>query len=111
MAVATISVSAFEENSAACEIKTSSTQGEKSLTVSLSADCTEAERERHALDAFQLIDAFKRSKDVDLSDVMIRGDLLLDVLAAVPIPPDLKKAATIESEDVRIVQKTVSIVN
>ena len=111
MAVATISVSAFEGNSAACEIKTSSTQGEGSLTVSLSADCTEAERGRHAVDAFQLIDAFKRGKDIDLSGVVIRGDLLLDVLAAVPIPPDLKGAATIESEDVRIVQGAVSIVD
>lgn len=97
-----------EEGASACEMKTGS--GEAALILSLSSDCTDAERERHSVQASRVIDAIQRGKGVDLSGVVIRGDLLFDVLTAGPVPEDLKGIAAIESNDVRIVQGAVSIV-
>ena len=100
----------LEEGASACEIKKTGS-GEAALILSLSSDCTDAERERHAVQASQVIDAVQRGKGVDLSGVVIRGDLLLDVLAVGPVPQDLKGVAAIESNDVRVVQGAVSIVD
>jgi uncharacterized protein YjbI with pentapeptide repeats len=103
--------SVLEGSAASCEIITGSTQSEAALMLSLSADCTDAEREKRAVEAIQVIDALKRGKDVDLSGVVVRGDLLLDVLAAGPMPQDLKEVAAIENKDIRVVQGAISIVN
>lgn len=100
-----------EGSATACEVKTGSTRGETVLTLSLGADCSDAERERHAVEATQLIAAFKQGQGVDLSGVVVRGDLLLDVLTASLVPQDLKGIAAIDSKDVRVVQGAVSIVN
>jgi len=109
--VAAIWGSVLEGGAASCEIITGSTQSEAALMLSLSADCTDAEREKRALEAIQVIDAIKRGKDIDLSGVVVRGDLLLDVLAAGPMPQDLKEVAAIESKDIRVIQGAISIVN
>lgn len=103
--------SALEGGAASCEIKTGSSQSEAALTLSLSADCTDLEREKRVVEALQVIDALQHGKDVDLSGVVVRGDLSLDVLAAGPVPRDLKEVAAIESKDIRVVQGAVSIVN
>jgi len=99
----------LEEGGSACEMNTG--PGEAALILSLSSDCTDAERERHAVQASQVIDAVQRGKGVDLSGVVIHGNLLFDVLAVGPVPQDLKGIAAIESNDVRVVQGAVSIVD
>lgn len=95
----------------ACDVKTGSIQGEAALTLSLSTDCTDAEREARAVDTKQLVDAFRRGKTVDLSGVVIRGDLTMDVLTLGPVPQDLKAVSAIDGNDVRLVPGAVSIVN
>jgi uncharacterized protein YjbI with pentapeptide repeats len=94
---------------AACEVKTGSPQGDAAFTLSLSADCTDAEREAHAVDTKQLIDAFRQGKPVALSGVVIRGDLTMDVLPAGPVPQDLKAVSAIDGNNVRLVPGAVSI--
>ena len=101
----------FAERAASCEIKGGSTQNDAAVMLSLSADCTDAEREKHAVEAVQMIDALKRGKDVDLSGAVIHGDLLLDALIAGPVPQDLKAVPAIESKEIRMIQGVVSIVN
>jgi uncharacterized protein YjbI with pentapeptide repeats len=95
----------------ACDVKTESPQGEAALMLSLSADCTDAEREARAVDTKQLVDAFRHGKAVALSGVVIRGDLTMDVLTAAPVPQDLKAVSAIDGNDVRLVPGAVSIVN
>ncbi len=50
------------------------------LTRHLSAGCTEQEREAQAVDAAQLLQAFREGKGIDLSGVVVRGDLSLDTV-------------------------------
>jgi uncharacterized protein YjbI with pentapeptide repeats len=109
--VAAIWGGVLEGRAVACDMKTGPTQGEVALTLSLSADCTDAEREERAVEAAQVIDAFKRGKGVALSGVVIRGDLLLDALAVGSVPQDLKGVAAIESKEARVVQGAISIVD
>jgi uncharacterized protein YjbI with pentapeptide repeats len=109
--VAAIWGSVFEGSAVACDMKTGPSQGEVALILSLSADCTDAEREDRAVEAALLMDAFNRGKNVDLSGVVIRGDLLLDALEIVPVPQELKGVAAIESKEVRVVQGGLSIVD
>jgi uncharacterized protein YjbI with pentapeptide repeats len=109
--VATIWGCVLGGSAVACDMKTGPNDVEAALTLSLSADCTDAEREGHAVEAAQVIDAFKHGKGVELSGVVIRGDLLLDALAVGPVPQDLKGIAAIESKEVRVVQGGLSIVD
>jgi uncharacterized protein YjbI with pentapeptide repeats len=95
----------------ACHMKTGPTQAEAAFTLSLSTDCTDAEREERAVEAARVIEAFKRGKGVALSGVVIRGDLPLDALAVDPASQDLKGIAAIESKEVRVVQGALSIVD
>jgi len=55
------------------------------LTRHLGADCTEQEREAQAVDATQLLQAFREGMGIDLSGVVVRGDLSLDSLPVGPL--------------------------
>lgn len=52
------------------------------LTLHLSSTCTDAEREARAIPAQQLLQALAAGKGIDLSGVVVQGDLLLDELPA-----------------------------
>lgn len=96
---------------AACDVKTGPPQGDAALSLSLSADCTDAEREARAVDAKQLVDALMQGKAINLSGVVIRGDLVMDALSAGTAPQELKGIAAIDSTDVRVVPGAVSIID
>src|SRR5207237_2821443 len=57
------------------------------LTRHLGKDCTAQEREAQAVTAAELLAAFRSGKGVDLNGVVITGDLRLDELPLVPVPP------------------------
>src|SRR5207237_8974486 len=57
------------------------------LTRHLGKDCTAQEREAQAVTAAELLTAFRSGKGVDLNGVVITGDLMLDELPLVPVPP------------------------
>ena len=69
-----------------CRVETPASGSGASLTLHLSADCTEQEREARAVDAAQLLRAFREGKGIDLSGVVVRGDLTLDTLPVGPLP-------------------------
>ena len=54
------------------------------FTLHLPNTCTEAEREARAVSAQELLRALAAGKGLDLSGVVIQGDLVLDELAHLP---------------------------
>ena len=64
-----------------CQVETPTSGPGVALTRHLSADCTEQEREARAVDAAQLLQAFKEGKGIDLSGVIVRGDLIFGYVA------------------------------
>ena len=81
------------------------------MTRHLGADCTEQEREARAVDAAQLLQAFKEGKGIDLSGVIIRGDLSLDMLPVGPLPPELEGMKELQGREVRVIPGSMMIVN
>ncbi|HKO30681.1 MAG TPA: pentapeptide repeat-containing protein [Nitrospiraceae bacterium] len=81
------------------------------LTRHLGADCTEQEREARAVDATELLQAFREGKGIDLSGVVIRGDLALDLLPIGPLPPELEELKDLQGREVRVIPGSLIIVN
>jgi len=81
------------------------------LTRHLGADCTEQEREARAVDAAQLLQAFREGKGIDLSGVVVRGDLYLDTLPVGPLPPELEGMKELQGRAVRVIPGSMTIVN
>ena len=94
-----------------CQVETSVPGPGAALMRHLSADCTEQEREARAVDAALLLQAFKEGKGIDLSGVVIRGDLSLDTLPIGPLPPDLKGMKELQEHEVRVISGSMAIVN
>jgi hypothetical protein len=51
----------------------------------LSPECSEQEREAHAVSAEEILEALKQGRAVDLYNVVLRGDLVLDQLPVLPL--------------------------
>lgn len=85
--------------------------GQGLFRIHLSAGCTEAEREARAIDASQVLEAIKLGQPVDLSGVVLRGDLAFDALPVNPNPPVLEGMTSPQAKEVRIVAGAFSIVN
>jgi len=81
------------------------------LTRHLGADCTEQEREARAVDATQLLQAFKEGKGIDLSGVVVRGDLVLDLLPVGPLPTELEGMKELQKREVRVIPGSMRIVD
>jgi len=74
------------------------------------ADCTEAEREVHAIDADTIMSAMKQGRAIDLSGVVIQGDLSLDSLPVGDSPPPVESIPSQPSGEIRVVAGGLSIV-
>ena len=94
-----------------CQVESLASGPEEALTRHLSAACTEQEREVRAVDATQLMQAFKEGKGVDLSGVIIRGDLGLDMLPVGPFPPELEGMKELQGRELRVIVGSVTIVD
>lgn len=70
-----------------CVVERMPSESAVPLTRHLGKDCTAHEREAHAVAAAELLAAFRSGKGVDLNGVVITGDLMLDELPLVPVPP------------------------
>ncbi len=93
-----------------CQVETHSGPG-SAWTLHLGADCTEQEREARAVDAAQLLQAFRDGKGIDLSGVVVRGDLALDTLPVGVLPPELQGDKSLEGREIRVIPGSVTIVN
>lgn len=79
------------------------------FTIHLSAGCTEKEREARAVQAAHILSALTQGKSIDLSGVVIQGDLRLDDLPLGMFPIELP---SVEIEDaVRVVPGAFSVMN
>jgi uncharacterized protein YjbI with pentapeptide repeats len=94
-----------------CQVETPVSGPGVALTRHLGADCTEQEREAGVVDATQLLQAFREGKGIDLSGVVIRGDLFLDTLPVGPLPPDLEGMKELQGREVRVIPGSMTIVN
>jgi uncharacterized protein YjbI with pentapeptide repeats len=94
-----------------CQVETPASGPGAVLTLHLSADCTEQERETRAVDAAQLLQAFREGKGIDLSGVVIRGDLSLDTLPVGPLPAELEGMKELQGHEVRVIPGSMTIIN
>ena len=94
-----------------CQVESPDSGPGVALTRHLGAGCTEQDREARAVDAAQLIQAFKEGKGIDLSGVIIRGDLSLDNLPVGPLPPELEGMKELQGRDLRVISGSVTIVD
>ncbi len=94
-----------------CQVETIASGSGVALTRHLGAGCTEQEREAHAVDATQLLQAFREGKGIDLSGVVIRGDLSLDALPVGSLPPELEGMKELQGREVRMIPGSMRIVN
>jgi hypothetical protein len=94
-----------------CQVETPASETERVLTLHLGVDCTEQERETRAVEATQLLQALREGKGIDLSGVVIRGDLSLDTLPVSPLPPELEGMKELQGRRVRVIPGSMTIVN
>jgi uncharacterized protein YjbI with pentapeptide repeats len=94
-----------------CQAETSDPGPGVGLVRHLSVDCTEQEREARAVDATQVLQAFREGKGIDLAGVVIRGNLSLDTLPVGRLPPELEGAKDLQGFEVRLISGSMKIVN
>jgi len=94
-----------------CQVETSAPGSGVALMQHLGVDCTEQEREARAVDATQLMQAFREGKGVDLAGVVVHGDLSLDALSVGRLPPELEGATDLQGFEVRLIPGSMKIVN
>lgn len=94
-----------------CLVETPTSVPEAALMLHLSAACTEQEREARSLDAGQLLQAFREGKGIDLSGVVIRGDMSLNTLPVSPLPSELEGMKELQDHEVRVIPGSMMIVD
>jgi len=94
-----------------CQMEKSAAGPGAAFRLHLSPDCTEQEREARSVDATQLLQAFKEGKGIDLSGVVILGDLSLDALPVSPLPSELEEMKELQGSEARVIPGSVEIVN
>jgi hypothetical protein len=94
-----------------CQVETPPVGPGVALTLHLGSGCTEQEREARAVDAAQLLQAFQEGKGIDLSGVVVRGDLSLDMLPGGPVPPELEGMKELQGREVRVIPGSMTIVH
>jgi hypothetical protein len=102
---------ALDPAAADCLVSGSGKDSQGLFKTHLSAGCTGVERESHAIDASSLMAALKQGETIDLSGVVIRGDVALDTLPLSSRPPAVEGVTTQQDKEVRVIAGGVSIVN
>ncbi len=94
-----------------CQMETSAPGPQPALTRHLSAGCTEQEREARSVDATELLQAFREGRGIDLSGVIVHGDLSLDTLPLVPLLPELEGMKELQGQEARAIPGAVRVVD
>lgn len=94
-----------------CLVETPTSVPGVALTLHLGPGCTEQEREARALDAAQLLQAFREGKGIDLSGVVVRGDVSLDTLPVGPLPSELAGMKELQGLEARVIPGSLTIVD
>jgi uncharacterized protein YjbI with pentapeptide repeats len=94
-----------------CQVAAPASDSRTVFTRHLSVGCTEQEREAQAVDVAQLLHAFKEGKGIDLSGVIVRGDLMLDSLPVSQLQPELDGMKELQGRELRVIHGSMLIVN
>jgi hypothetical protein len=94
-----------------CQVDTPPSGPGTAFTRHLGPGCTEHEREARTVDAAQLLQAFREGKGIDLSGVIVRGDLFLDTLPVSQLPLELSGIKELQGHEIRVVPGSMAIVN
>jgi uncharacterized protein YjbI with pentapeptide repeats len=105
-----------DEASAACTVEPPVSGPAGRFVLHLAADCTDAERQAHAVSGAAVIEAMAKGDTIDLVGVLIRGDVLFDNLPVqttqLPkgLSPEQQAALTqLNAEELRLVLAPVTI--
>ncbi|HXH85520.1 MAG TPA: pentapeptide repeat-containing protein, partial [Nitrospira sp.] len=101
----------IKQAAADCMVEGTKGEAEGRFKTHLSAECTDSEREARSIDALNLTAALKRGQTIDLSGVVIHGDLVLDTLPVSADPPEIDGVRIQQGGEMRVVAGEVSIVN
>jgi uncharacterized protein YjbI with pentapeptide repeats len=101
----------LDAGAANCQIEAPPSGLGVAFTLHVGDGCTEQEREARAVDAAQLLQALREGKGVDLSGVVIRGDLSLDLLPVGSAPSELERMKELQGREVRVISGAMTIVN
>jgi hypothetical protein len=94
-----------------CRVEGASAGTDAVFKTHLGPDCTEQERLAKAVQAGQILAAIKQGKAIDLSGVVIQGDLRFDDLPLGALPKELESEVSGRGSEVRVVPAAFSIVN
>ena len=94
-----------------CQVEQPHSGPGAAFTLHVGADCTEPEREARAVDATQLLQALKEGKGINLSGVVVRGDLSLDTLPVGLLPSELEGMKELPDREIRVISGSMTIVN
>ncbi|BCA56863.1 conserved exported protein of unknown function [Nitrospira sp. KM1] len=92
-----------------CRIDDSRLQTASSFKLHLGDDCTERDRQARTVAAADILAAMAKGRAVDLSGVVVSGDLSLDSLPLAPLPADLEPVIG-QREEARVIAGSWSIV-
>lgn len=93
-----------------CMAKTSENSS-AALKLHLGADCSDAEREARAIDAAAIVGAIRQGRSIDLSGVVVTGDLNFDQLSVSATIPTVDGMSVEKGQEVRVVAGPLSLVN
>jgi uncharacterized protein YjbI with pentapeptide repeats len=94
-----------------CQVEQSASGPAPTFKTHLSADCTEQERQARVVQAQQILTAIKQGKAIDLSGVVVQGDLHLEDLPIGPLPKELDRDVPGAGTEVRVALGAFSLVN
>jgi hypothetical protein len=97
--------------SAGCLLDDASPGAQGRFTIHLSASCSQVERNAHAVKASAILAALTRGQIVDLDGVVIHGDLALETLPVVSVPPVIDGIIGPHDQEVRVIAGGLSVVN
>lgn len=104
------------EAAAECRVLRGPEESPPALSLRLSGDCTERDREAEAVTAEEVLQALREGRDVDLVNALITGDLLFDALPSASMDrlvqryPSLREAlGDVASGSVRAASGRLSI--
>jgi hypothetical protein len=96
-------------SAAPCRIETGSDRAGSALKKRLSSDCTAHDRERYKIQAVEVLAAIKQGKSIDLSGVVIEGDLRLDELHLGALPRESERQPIDPASIARVIPGSLSV--
>lgn len=98
---------------AACQVEGAVGKAGGALVKKLSSSCTQAERELHAVESTRILEALKKGQPVDLTGVIVRGDVDFGRLSAQTVEGHTRigsdQPEQVGTEEVRLVRGALAI--